>query len=63
MYQLPLKIVVFNNSALGMVKLEMLVDDLPDYQTENGGFDDAAIAQAAGIHGIRADQRRLSGSP
>ena len=56
MYQLPVKIVTFNNGALGMVKLEMLVDGLPDYQTDNGGFDYAAIAQAAGIHAIRVDQ-------
>jgi pyruvate dehydrogenase (quinone) len=56
MYRLPVKIVVFNNGALGMVKLEMLVDGLPDYETDNGGFDYAAIAQAAGIHAIRVDQ-------
>ena len=56
MYQLPVKIVTFNNGALGMVKLEMLVDGLPDYQTDNGGFDYAAIAQAVGIHAIRVDQ-------
>jgi pyruvate dehydrogenase (quinone) len=56
MYQLPVKIVVFNNSALGMVKLEMLVDGLPDYQTDNASFDYAAIANAAGIHGVRVEQ-------
>jgi len=56
MYQLPVNIVVFNNSALGMVKLEMLVDGLPDYQTDNASFDYAAIANAAGIHGVRVEQ-------
>ncbi len=56
MYRLPVKIVTFNNGALGMVKLEMLVDGLPDYETGNGGFDYAAIAQAAGIHAIRVEQ-------
>ena len=56
MHQLPVKIITFNNSALGMVKLEMLVDGLPDYQTDNGGFDYAAIAQAAGLHSIRVEQ-------
>ena len=56
MYQLPVKVIVFNNSALGMVKLEMLVDGLPDYQIDNGDFDYAAIAQAAGIHGIRVEE-------
>jgi len=56
MYQLPVKIVVFNNGALGMVKLEMLVDGLPDAETDNGVFDYAAIARAAGIHAIRVEQ-------
>jgi pyruvate dehydrogenase (quinone) len=56
MYQLPVKIVVFNNGALGMVKLEMLVDGLPDYETDNGSFDYAAIAQAVGINAIRVEQ-------
>ena len=30
MHNLPIKVVVFNNSTLGMVKLEMLVNGLPD---------------------------------
>ena len=30
-YELPVKTVVYNNGALGMVKLEMEVDGLPDY--------------------------------
>jgi pyruvate dehydrogenase (quinone) len=55
-YQWPVKIVVFNNGALGMIKLEMLVDGLPDYQTDNGSFDYAAIAEAMGIHGVRVEQ-------
>jgi pyruvate dehydrogenase (quinone) len=56
MYDLPVKTVVFNNGALGMIKLEMMVDGLPDSQTENGSFDYAAIARAAGIHGVRVEQ-------
>jgi pyruvate dehydrogenase (quinone) len=56
MYQLPVKIVVFNNGALGMIKLEMMVDGLPDYQIDNGKFDYAAIARAAGIHSVRIEQ-------
>ena len=31
-YKLPIKIIVFNNRSLGMVKLEMEVDGLPDWQ-------------------------------
>jgi pyruvate dehydrogenase (quinone) len=55
-YQLPVKTVVFNNSALAMVKLEMLVDGLRDSQTDNGNFDYAAIAQAIGIHAVRVER-------
>ena len=32
-YKLPIKIIVFNNRSLGMVKLEMEVEGLPDWQT------------------------------
>ncbi len=56
MHELPVKIITFNNSALGMVKLEMLVDGLPDYQTDNSSFDYAAIAQAVGLHSVRVEQ-------
>jgi pyruvate dehydrogenase (quinone) len=55
-HELAVKIVVFNNSALGMVQLEMLVDGLPDFQTDNGDFDYAAIAAAVGIHSVRIEQ-------
>jgi pyruvate dehydrogenase (quinone) len=55
MHKLPVKIVVFNNSALGMIRLEMMVDGLPPYQTDNGDVDYAAIARAAGIHAVRIE--------
>jgi pyruvate dehydrogenase (quinone) len=54
--QLPVKVVVFNNGALGMIRLEMMVDGLPEYQTENGNVDYAAIARAAGLHAVRIEQ-------
>src|SRR5690606_7940335 len=52
-YQLPVKVVTFNNASLGMVKLEMLVDGLPDHGTDYDSVDFAAIAAAAGIHSTR----------
>jgi len=55
MYEIPVKIVTFNNSSLGMVKLEMLVDGLPDYGTDHGMVDYAAIARAAGLHAVRIE--------
>jgi pyruvate dehydrogenase (quinone) len=53
--QAPAKIVVFNNSTLGMVKLEMLVDGLPDHGTDHPPVDYAAIAAACGIHATRVE--------
>ena len=47
------KIVVFNNSTLGMVRLEMLVDGMPAWGTDRPATDYAAIAQAMGIAGWR----------
>jgi pyruvate dehydrogenase (quinone) len=55
MLDIPVKIVTFNNSALGMIKLEMLVDGLPDFQTDHAPVDYAAIARAAGIHSVRVE--------
>ena len=51
-YKLPVKIVVFNNRSLGMVKLEMEVAGLPDWQTDMQNPDFALVAQAMGIKGI-----------
>lgn len=51
-YNLPIKLVVFNNRALGMVKLEMEVDGLPDNETDMINPDFALVAQAMGFKGI-----------
>ena len=51
-YSLPIKIIVFNNRSLGMVKLEMEVAGLPDWQTDMHNPDFAMVAQAMGIKGI-----------
>lgn len=53
LHELPVKIVVFNNASLGMVKIEMLVDGLPDHGTDYPSVDFAAIAEAAGISAAR----------
>ncbi|MEU7074316.1 pyruvate dehydrogenase [Streptomyces narbonensis] len=55
-YDLPVKVVVFNNSALSMVELEMLVAGLPSYGTTNKNPDFAAIARAAGAYGVRVEK-------
>ncbi|WP_410663713.1 pyruvate dehydrogenase [Amycolatopsis sp. lyj-84] len=60
LHDLPVKIITFNNSSLGMVKLEMLVDGLPDYQTDHRPVDFAAIARGAGLRSERVtDPTRL----
>ncbi len=56
LHELPVKIVVFNNSSLGMVKLEMLVDGIPDFETDHAPVNYAAIAQAAGAHSVRVTE-------
>jgi pyruvate dehydrogenase (quinone) len=52
-YDVPVKVVVFNNASLGMVKLEMLVDGLPDYGTDHPPVDFAAVAEACGLYATR----------
>ncbi|WP_455428677.1 pyruvate dehydrogenase [Kitasatospora aureofaciens] len=48
-HRLPVKTVVFNNGALGMIKLEMLVSGYPESEIDNGDVDYAGIARAMGI--------------
>ncbi|WP_316803865.1 thiamine pyrophosphate-dependent enzyme [Pedobacter nototheniae] len=51
-YNLPIKLIVFNNRALGMVKLEMEVDGLPDNETDMINPEFALVAQAMGFKGV-----------
>ena len=63
MYDLPVKVVVFNNSTLGMVKLEMLVNGIPDFQTDVPDTNYAEIARVIGFHAERVeDASRLEGA-
>ncbi len=55
-YKLPVKVIVFNNRSLGMVKLEMEVAGLPDWQTDMHNPDFAMLAQAYGLPGITISQ-------
>ena len=61
-YKLPIKIIVFNNRVLGMVKLEMEVMGLPDFQVDMVDPDFAAVAAAMGIKGITIDDPEKIGS-
>ncbi|WP_299781528.1 thiamine pyrophosphate-dependent enzyme [uncultured Formosa sp.] len=51
-YNLPIKLIVFNNRSLGMVQLEMQVEGLPNHETEMLNPDFKMIAEAMGFKGI-----------
>ncbi|AZZ42432.1 pyruvate dehydrogenase [Acidipropionibacterium jensenii] len=55
MHNLPIKVIVFNNSTLGMVKLEQLVNGLPDFGTDVHDVNYAGVAAAMGFHAERVD--------
>ncbi|MBD3008468.1 MULTISPECIES: pyruvate dehydrogenase [unclassified Streptomyces] len=55
-YDLPVKVILFNNSALSMVELEMLVSGLPAHGTGYRNPDFAQIARAAGVYGERVEK-------
>jgi pyruvate dehydrogenase (quinone) len=55
-YHLPVKLVVFDNGQLGMVKLEMEQVGLPEHGTALDNPDFARVAEAMGMRGIRVEQ-------
>lgn len=57
LHDLPVKTIVFNNSSLGMVKLEMLVEGLPEHETDHETVDFAAVARSVGIESVRIEHR------
>jgi pyruvate dehydrogenase (quinone) len=55
-HHLPVKLVVFDNGRLGMVKLEMEQVGLPEYGTVLDNPDFARVAEAIGMRGIRVER-------
>ena len=55
-HDLPVKLVVFDNGRLGMVKLEMEQVGLPEYGTVLHNPDFAKVAEAVGLRGIRVER-------
>ncbi len=53
--KLPVKVVVFNNGALGFIELEQKSTGFLDFGTELNNPNFAAMAEAVGIRGIRLD--------
>jgi pyruvate dehydrogenase (quinone) len=54
-HNLSVKVVVFNNGALGFVELEQKSTGILDYGTELKNPNFAAMAEAVGIRGIRVE--------
>lgn len=54
-YDLPIKLIVFNNSTLGMVKLEMRVAGYEDFGVDVKPTNFARMAEALGIRGVRVE--------
>src|SRR6204780_4111224 len=54
-YNLPIKVLVFENGVLGLVKLEMETAGLPDFQTDLKNPNFAKLAEAIGIMGVRIE--------
>jgi pyruvate dehydrogenase (quinone) len=54
-HSLPVKVVVFNNGALGFIELEQKSTGILDYGTELKNPNFAAMAEAVGIRGIRVE--------
>jgi pyruvate dehydrogenase (quinone) len=54
--KLPVKLVVFNNSSLGFVELEMKAVGLIDYGTNLVNPDFAKLAESADILGLRVEK-------
>ena len=54
-HRLPVKLVVFDNGRLGMVKLEMEQAGLPEFGTVLHNPDLARVAEAVGMRGIRVE--------
>ncbi|HEY2051529.1 MAG TPA: ubiquinone-dependent pyruvate dehydrogenase [Caulobacteraceae bacterium] len=55
-HQLPVKIILLNNSTLGFVELEMRANGLLDFGTELKNPNFAAMANAMGIKGVRVER-------
>lgn len=52
---LPVKLMIFNNSTLGMVRAEMMVAGYEPFGTDVTNPDFGALARAAGMHGERVE--------
>jgi pyruvate dehydrogenase (quinone) len=57
-YQIPIKIIIFNNRSLGMVKLEMQVQGYMDWQTDMVNPDFVKLAESMNIKAWEAKESK-----
>lgn len=57
-YELPVKVVVYNNSSLNFVEVEMKAAGFVNFGTGLDSHNFADVAQALGIRGIRAERSK-----
>ena len=55
-HRLPVKVVVFNNSALAFVELEMMSAGVPKWGTDLDNPDFAEVARSVGLFGARVER-------
>jgi pyruvate dehydrogenase (quinone) len=55
-HRLPVKVVVFNNSALAFVELEMMSAGVPKWGTDLDNPDFAEVARSVGLYGARVER-------
>jgi len=53
--ELPIKVFIFNNSELAMIRQEQLMENYPNYETKLHGFDFAEYARNCGGVGIKVE--------
>ncbi len=54
--KLPIKVFIFNNSELAMIRQEQLTENYPNYETELHNFDFAQYARNCGGVGIKVEK-------
>ena len=54
--RLPVKVIVFNNSSLGFVELEMKAAGIVNFGTDLAAVDFASVARAVGLFARRVEQ-------
>lgn len=55
-YELPIKVFIFNNGELAMIRQEQKMENFANYETKLHGFDFARYAENCGAAGIRVEK-------